>query len=177
MSSTQAAIRIPTRAVHGGGASEFSWMAGAHRATIEDVTRRDLPRSSTGEPFKGYETTDGYELNIKLGSNVYLEDEAQASYAGNRKQFVTIVVQDGDRTIFDVDGTIKNAPFWKLQQSQRLLAALMDALGQTEIDGEDTVIADGALEALEAGQFNGSEIGYNVSVKGQYANVVDFFTA
>lgn len=174
--STQQAIRIPTRVVHGGGASEFAWKAGAYRAAIEDVTRRDLPRSAAGEPFKGYETTDGYELNLKLGSISYLEDESFS--VGNRKQFVAIVAQDGDRTIFDVDGAVQNAPYWKLQQSQRLLAALMDALGQTEVDGEDTVIADGALEALEAGQFNGSEIGFTISVnKGGYANVVDFFTA
>ena len=178
-SSTQTpTIRIPTRVLDSPSGGDFQWKSGTHRGTLESVERRDLPRSSAGEPFKGYETTDGSELNVRIGSIVYLEDESDAAYAGNRKQFVALVESDGNRTIYDVDNA-QSAPYWKLQQSQKNLVLIARALGQVEVDGDDTVIAEGFLDALASGEFNGTEIGFEVkqSKDGKYSNVVNFFSA
>lgn len=176
--TTTPRIAIPTRVLNApAGGGKFLWPAGAWRAAIEDVTERPLPRANDGSPFKGYETTDGSELNIKLASNVYLDDPEQADCAGARKQFVALVMSDGERTIYDVDATVQNAPYWKLQQSQRFALSIARALGATEEDGDLTVMQEGFLEALAAGQFNGVEICYTVAHRGGHANVVDFFAS
>lgn len=180
--ATNATIRIPTRVLDAPPASDFQWLAGAWRGVIEDATSKDLPKSATGEPFKGYETTDGSIINLKLTSNVYLEDESQASIAGNRKQFVEIVLSDGDRTIYDVDQE-QGRDYWKLQQSQRLALSIARALGQVEEDGEYTIMAGGFLEALANGDFNGSEVGYTITHSKPnkdgkvFANLSGFFAA
>ena len=183
-SSTQATIRIPTRVLDAPPSSgDFVWPQGAWRGALEDVTEKDLPKSATGEPFKGFDTTDGTILNLKIGSNVYLDDEDQSGVAGNRKQFVEIVLSDGDRTIYDVDASEKGASYWKLQQSQRLALDIARALGQAEEDGEYTVMAEGFLEALGSGQFNGVEVGYTIAhskpnAQGKvYQNVTGFFAS
>lgn len=178
MTTNAPRIAIPTRVLNApAGGGKFLWPAGAWRGAIEDVTERDLPRSGSGEPFKGYETTDGTELNVKIASNVYLDDPEQADCAGARKQFVALVMRDGDHTIYDVDTTVQNAPYWKLQQSQRYAIALARALGATEEDGDFTVMSEGFLEALAAGQYNGVEVGYIVAHSKGFANVVDFIAS
>ena len=179
-----ATIAIPTRKLNApASGGDFVWPAGAWRGAIEDVAARALPSSAAGEPFKGYETTDGEEINLRIGSNVYLDDEEQANVAGNRKQFVTLVLRDGERTIYDVDSEVQNAPYWKLQQSQRYALAIARALGAAAEDGEMTVMEEGFIDALAAGQYNGVEIGYVVThskpnAAGKvFANVVDFIAS
>ena len=67
-----------------------------------------------------------------------------------------------------------------------MAASLARAFGQTEEDGEYTVMAEGFLEALKDGQFNGVEIGYTIahsykdkgrSTEKVYANVSGFFAS
>lgn len=178
MTTNAPRIAIPTRVLNApAGGGKFLWPAGAWRGAIEDVTEKTRRTNSAGELLKGFETSEGYQLNVKITNNVYLDDEEQADCAGNRKQFVELVMSDGDHTIYDVDATVQNAPYWKLQQSQRYAIALARALGATEEDGDLTVMADGFLEALAAGQYNGSEVGYIVAHSKGFANVVDFIAS
>lgn len=161
-----ASFSIPVRAVESmsssGGSAPKTWPAGPWKGTIETVESRTLPATKDGRPFAGYVNTgdDGKRLSIMIGDNEPLDGQ---DAVGAQKRFVDLVLEDGEYNFDNVDPMARGHDAWQLQRSQLLATNLALALGQVEEDGEGNVsIADGFLEALEAGAFNGLQVGFEI---------------
>lgn len=156
-----ATISIPTRQAESlrGSDSEKIFSAGAWRGKILQTDVKDLPSRNDGSPFAGYQSTEGQRLAVRIGENTPVDGQDDV---GGMLWFEDIVLQDGELDIYSIDVTAKNHPSWQLQKSARKLVNLAMALGQTEeVDG-NVVVNEGFVEALAAGEFNGTELGYVV---------------
>jgi len=145
------------------GGDDRPFPPGPWQGVIEEVRTKPLP-SNNGQPFAGYETTDGEILTLILGQNRPLDGQEDV---GNRKFFVDIVLRDGNRQMGEVDITEREVPYWQLQRSARIVANLARALGQVEEvqmpDGSTAVaVMEGFVDALAAGQFDGTQIGFEI---------------
>lgn len=141
-----------------GSAGDFVWPEGAYEATMESFTVKDLPSTQSGDPFAGYETTDGTLLTIRLGSIQPLEEGM--GEVGNRKIFVDIVISDGEHTLQNVDVSVQGAAYWQIQKSAKMVGNLALALGAVDFVGEDVEVQDGFLDALVNGEYTGQRIGF-----------------
>jgi hypothetical protein len=173
MTNTAAATGIirPVKQVEsltpkGGGNTPFP--TGAAQGTIEDTKIRNLGElylgNKTDEELakQGYTSADVEVLSLTVGSITGLEGQQ----VGNRKFFTPdIVIRDGEFSIMDTSIPEKA---WQITRSQDALVNMAVALGQAEEvtmeDGESGyAIANGFVEALVAGEFNGQEIGFVVT--------------
>lgn len=135
---------------------------GAWKGTVENSELRDLPTGKDGALFKGYVGPTGERLSLTIGNNTPLDGQDEV---GGQKQFVDIVLQDGEYSLETTPYDAIPDEAWQLQKSARLVANLAAAFGQvTMVDGtEDLAVNDGFLETLRAGGFTGSEIGYVIN--------------
>lgn len=168
-SSTTTGIIRPVKQVEslapkGGGNQPFP--TGAAQGTIEETKVRGLPflagRTTEELNRQGYTSEDVEVLSLQVGSNEGLEGQE----IGNRKFFTPdIVIRDGEYSITDAfDPKVA----WQLDRSATALVNMAVALGQAEEvvmeDGESGyALANGFIEALLAGEFNGQRIGFVVS--------------
>jgi hypothetical protein len=142
----------------GGGDSVFpegSWIG-----EIEKVEIKALP--FTPGPGQGYLTPEDIEItSIWFGANASADGEGEC---GQRKFFFDLVTRDGTVMIEGGPDIPKDA--WQLQRSAAFLANLAAALGATEeVTYQDELYVtttEGFLEQLQAGDLNGSRVGYEV---------------
>lgn len=161
--------------------SEFTWPQGAYRGTIERVRSDELPPWAGDNPRNGWADTDGERLSLQIGS-VSAIDEIPVEI-GNRKFFADmggdLTVRDGPLTVEDVDVTQRDVPHWKLLNSAEFLGRLANALGAAQANGEN-VEAEGFVEDLRSGAYDGREIGFEIFHRTDndgnvYEEVDDFF--
>lgn len=165
-STTQTGFVVPVKQVEslapkGGGNTPFP--TGAAQGTIEETKVRGLPYLAGKDVEKqGYTSEDVEVVSLQIGSINGLEGQQ----IGNRKFFTPdIVIRDGDLSITDAE--IPESA-WQIAKSRAALANMAAALGQadevTMEDGESGyAIANGFIEALLAGEFNGQQIGFVVT--------------
>lgn len=138
---------------------------GAAQGTIEESKVRGLPflagRTHEELTKQGYTSEDVEVFSFQIGSIEGLEGQE----VGNRKFFTPdIVIRDGEYSVTDT-----NVPesAWQITRSQDALVNMAVALGQAEeVETEDGqpgyAIANGFVEALIGGEFNGQGIGFVV---------------
>jgi hypothetical protein len=165
-SSTSAGFIVPVKQAESlapkGGANQ-PFPTGAAQGTIEETKVRGLPYLAGKDVTKqGYTSEDVEVVSLQIGSIAGLEGQQ----VGNRKFFTPdIVVRDGE---FSITGEFDGEVAWQMEKSRVALANLAVALGQAEEvvteDGESGyAIANGFVEALLAGEFNGQQLGFVVT--------------
>jgi len=111
------------------GGSDFVPDTGDWQMTLEEIHEAELPSDEAGNPFQGYVTTDGEQINLQFGTLQPMN--GQEGPSGNQKFFVRLTLRDGDEDITTIDVADAKTSYNKLRSSTRRLASLAPALGQT----------------------------------------------
>jgi hypothetical protein len=111
------------------GGSDFIPDSGDWQMRLEEVYEAELPSDDDGNPYQGYVTTDGEQINLQFGTLQPMN--GQTGPPGNNKFFVRITLRDGEEDITTLDVTDKQTDYRNLRTSIRRLASLAPAMGQT----------------------------------------------
>ena len=104
------------------GGSDWVPDTGDWQMTLEEVYEAELPSDENGNPYQGYVTTDGEQINLQFGSLQPLN--GQEGPSGNQKFFVRMTLRDGDEDITTIDTKDKQSEYSKLRTSKVRLASL-----------------------------------------------------
>ena len=188
MSPSEFAFTIPTKELdETGGGGDRILPSGSWLGTIEKIYVKDLHENVRGEG-RGYADPDDVEiLSIQFSENQPLD--GQEEVATTFKHFTEFPIRDGEIThqTYDSDA---NGESWQMGRRMKHFAALARALGAVETmkdeDGNEiTGISIGFQAALEDGEFDGAQVGFNIYHKpwvsgeksGTNVFTVDFFQA
>jgi hypothetical protein len=178
-----ATLNIPRSAYDAAqaGAAPFDWAEGLYSGTIEQASVKALPSAANGDPFAGYETTDGERLTLKIGDIEPIDSALTKEQIGNRKYFDDIVLVDGSTTVFEVDVTARDAKNWQLQQSAIRIVSLAQALGEVTEDDGNMAVNDGFIDGLRADAYVGTRVGFKLTTRTKngktYATLKSYFDA
>ena len=123
-----AEIFVPQELLTIEGGSDFIPDSGPWQMVLEQVYEAELPSDENGDPFQGYVTTDGEQVNLQFGTLQPMN--GQEGPPGNNKFFVRMTLRDGDEDITTLDVADSKTDYRNLRTSVRRLASLSLALGQ-----------------------------------------------
>lgn len=135
-------IFVPQELLTIEGGSDWIPDSGDWQMKLEEIYESELPSDENGEPFQGYVTSDGEQINLQFGTLQPMN--GQADPPGNNKFFVRITLRDGDEDITTLDVS-EATDYRNLRTSIRRLASLAPALG--------TTFSTEFVEYLRSGQF------------------------
>lgn len=176
-------ISVPVADVEPRSLSNTPFPTGPWVGTIDYARSKDLPSNEKGEPFKGYTSTEGEIIAIRMGSNEPLDGQESVK---NRKFFVDLCIADGEYDMTNIDLADREHKAWQLQNGVRNLMRLAIALGSAQLEGDNGssrwVISEGFVDSLRAGEFDGTRVGFEVrhsKAKNDriYENLGGFFPA
>ena len=140
-------FNIPEELLEFGGSDWYP--IGEYEGEIEEVYSNDLAEDDDGNPYQGFQTSDGEQLSLQFGGFTPLAGAEEAP--GNDKVFVKVCLKDGSMDVHTVDA--KDKDYQQLAKGKRRLAALAQALGY---EGSDAVEF---VDDLRNGAFNGKRFG------------------
>lgn len=142
-----------------GGATHFP--KGLHKVRIDTVRQR-------GAPDFFFRTREGSEPRCVgpeatiVTVQVSQVEPIEGENAGNLKHFIDFVVEDGDKTIYEVDPSNPNGEGWLIRRDVDRLWQMAGALGQlVEVDGYGEINPD-LLDLLVDGDLDGAEFGVEI---------------
>lgn len=164
-------IQIPTEIADrkiGVGGGDFTWPQGHFRGVIRTVREKNLGermRRNGSNPWAGYASFDVEQLGVELAQITPLDDPTGevAEEIGQRPYFHDLTIRDGPNTLDSIDPRDGDVDYWQLTRSTHYVAQLARALGAAEVQGGNLMVPDDFLDNLAAGEFNGMEVGFEVS--------------
>lgn len=109
---------------------------------ILEIYENDLGMQPDGSPFRGFQTTDGEQISLRIGEFQPLG--GQESPPGNNMQFIKICLRDGAKDITTVDPADR--------EYRELAKGLRKAVAIARVLGEEPSME--FVEALRKGDFN-----------------------
>ena len=142
MNDQGAVFGVPEEMEEVGGGGD--WLPkGNYQFTIADIYEQALKGDDNGDPYKGFATTEGEQISIRVNELVALNGEDPAP-SETSSTFIKLTLSDGDQTFVTVDPSSETHD--KLAKSKRRLVALAHALGETP--------SEGFVQSLRDGDFN-----------------------
>lgn len=161
----------------GGKNSNTPFPAGPWTGTIDIVRSRAIPTNDNGQPYSGWQNTDGEVLGIQIGGNTGMDSQEGV---GDRKFFVDLTVSDGQLDLTNVELNAFPYASWQLQKSAKRIVNLALALNVATLVEDNGASAwtvpDTFVDSLRNGEFNGMALGYDVihrKTKSETRPVVD----